>query len=160
MSHDPFIVVIDTREQMPWEFGFHTTSKRKLDTGDYSIEGLEDVLAIERKRSVSEIANNLSESRLKDVLERLSKIKHSFILLEFSLDDVYQFPVGSDIPKRLWDKLKISGNYIIKRFIEMQMKYGVHILFCGNSENAERMAVSIMRRIYEQYGDQIKNNEI
>lgn len=152
MSHDPFIVVIDTREQMPWEFGFHTTSKRKLDTGDYSIEGLEDVLAIERKRSVSEIANNLSESRLKDVLERLSKIKHSFILLEFSLDDVYQFPVGSDIPKRLWDKLKISGNYIMKYLVEAQLNHNIHILYCGCAETAERVAVGIMKRIYEKYG--------
>ena len=157
MTKDPFTVIIDTREQMPWEFGFHATSKRKLDTGDYSIEGYEHLLAIERKKSVSEIANNITESRFKDVLERLNKIPHSFILMEFSLDEIYQFPVGSDIPKKMWDKLRISGNYIMKYLIELQLNYNIHLIFCDNAENAERTAVSIMKRIYEKYNKQINN---
>ena len=151
MNKDPFTIIIDTREQIPWEFGFHNTAKKKLDTGDYSIEGFENILAIERKKSVSEIATNLSESRFKDVLERLSKIKHPYMVFEFSLDEVYSFPVGSDIPKKLWDKLKISGNYIIKRLIEIQLEYNIQIVFCGDASNAERFSSSIMKRIYERY---------
>lgn len=151
-SNDPFTIIVDTREQTPWEFGFHNTAKRKLDTGDYSMEGFESLFTIERKRSVSEIANNLSESRFKDVLERLGTIPHSFMIMEFSLDEIYQFPVGSDIPKKMWDKLRISGNYIMKCLIEAQLNYNIHILFCDDAENAERVAVSIMKRIYEKYG--------
>ena len=152
MNKDPFTIIVDTREQMPWEFGFHSTSKRKLDTGDYSIEGYESIFTVERKRSVSEIANNISESRFKDVLQRMGSIPHSFMLMEFNLEEVYQFPVGSDIPKKMWDKLRISGNYIMKYLIEAQLNYNIHILFCGDAENAERTAVSIMKRIYEKYG--------
>ena len=151
MNKDPFTIIVDTREQIPWEFGFHDTAKKKLDTGDYSIEGFEDILAIERKKSVSEIATNLSESRFKDVLQRLSKIKHPYMVFEFSLDEVYSFPVGSDIPKRMWDKLKISGNYIIKRLIEIQLEYGIQIVFCDDASNAERFSASLMKRIYERY---------
>lgn len=151
-SNDPFTIIVDTREQMPWEFGFHNTAKRKLDTGDYSIEGFESLFTIERKKSVSEIANNITESRFKDVLERLGSIPHSFMIMEFSLDEIYQFPVGSDVPKKMWDKLRISGNYIIKYLIEAQLNYNIHILFCDDAENAERVAVSIMKRIYEKYG--------
>lgn len=151
-SHDPFTIIVDTREQMPWEFGFHNTAKRKLDTGDYSMEGFESLFTIERKKSVSEIANNLSESRFKDVLERLGQIPHSFMIMEFSVDEIYQFPVGSDVPKKMWDKLRISGNYIMKCLIEAQLNYNIHILFCDDAENAERVAVSIMKRIYEKYG--------
>lgn len=151
MNKDPFTIIIDTREQIPWEFGFHETAKRKLDTGDYSIEGFENILAIERKKSVSEIATNLSESRFKDVLQRLSQIKHPYMIFEFSLDDVYNFPVGSDIPKRMWDKLKISGNYIIKRLIEIQLEYNIQVVFCDDPSNAERFSVSLMKRIYERY---------
>jgi hypothetical protein len=151
MNQDPFTIIIDTREQIPWEFGFHNTAKKKLDTGDYTIEGFENILAIERKKSVSEIATNLSESRFSDVLDRLSKIKHSYMVFEFSLDEVYSFPVGSDIPKKLWDKLRISGNYIIKRLIEIQLKYNIQVVFCGDSDNAEKFSVSLMKRIYEQY---------
>ena len=151
MNQDPFTIIIDTREQIPWEFGFHNTAKKKLDTGDYTIEGFENILAIERKKSVSEIATNLSESRFSDVLDRLNKIKHSYMVFEFSLDEVYSFPVGSDIPKKLWDKLRISGNYIIKRLIEIQLKYNIQVVFCGDSDNAEKFSASLMKRIYEQY---------
>lgn len=157
MTRDPFTVIIDTREQMPWEFGFHSTSKQKLDTGDYSIAGFESIFTIERKRSVSEIANNITESRFKDVLQRMGQIPHSFMLMEFDLEEIYQFPVGSDIPKKMWDKLRISGNYIMKYLVEAQLNYNIHILFCGDAENAERTAVSIMKRIYEKYGQKTNN---
>lgn len=150
-KYDDFTVIVDTREQMPWEFGFHTTSKRKLDTGDYSIEGFESILTIERKRSVSEIANNITESRFKDVINRMSNIPHSFMLMEFNIDEVYSFPVGSDIPKKLWDKLKISGNYIMKYLTEVQLNHNIHILFCGDASTAERVAVGIMKRVYDKY---------
>lgn len=153
LSKDPFIIIVDTREQIPWEFGFHVTSHKKLNTGDYSIEGLEHILCIERKRSVSEIANNISEPRFKDVLDRMDKIKHSFILLEFSLDDLYSFPVGSDIPEKLWDKIKITSKYLLKYLIQIQLNRNIHIVFCGSPDNAEKMAISIMKRIYEKYGE-------
>lgn len=157
MTKDPFVIIVDTREQIPWEFGYHDTAKRKLDTGDYSIEGFENILAVERKRSVSELATNLSEKRFKDVLTRLSKIKHPYMVFEFSLDEVYQFPVGSDIPKKLWDKLKISGNYIIKRLIEIQLEYNIQVVFCDDPSNAERFTASLMKRIYERYNNNQTN---
>lgn len=150
MGEDKFTIIIDTREQLPWEFGYHTTSNKKLDTGDYSIAGFEDVLAIERKRSVSEIANNLSEKRFLDVLERMNSIRYSFILLEFNLQDVLDYPHNSEIPQKLWSKLRVSGNYILKRLVEIQMQYKIHIIFCGSTENARRTAVSIMKRVYEK----------
>lgn len=148
---DPFTIIIDTREQTPWEFGLHTTAHRKLDTGDYSIEGFESILAIERKKSVNEIATNITEPRFKDVLERMSHIPHRFMLFEFDLEDVYNYPVGSNVPKKMWDKLKISSKYIMKCLSQIQIKYGIHIIYCGCSENAEKMAVSLMKRVYEQY---------
>jgi ERCC4-type nuclease len=149
---DPFTIIIDTREQQPWEFGLHITAKKKLDTGDYSIEGLQHLLAIERKKSVSEIANNISESRFKDVLERLNKIPYKFMLFEFDLEDVYNFPVGSDIPKKLWDKIRISPKYLLKYITEVQLNYNIHVVYCGCAEDAEKMAVSIMKRVYEKHG--------
>lgn len=156
-NNDSFTIIVDTREQMPWEFGFHTTSRRKLDTGDYSIEGMEHLLCIERKRSVSEIANNITEKRFKDVLDRMNQIPHSFILLEFDLEDVYQFPIGSDIPKKLWDKMRITNKYILKYLTSIQLNYNIHIIYCGDSDNAEKMAVQLMKRVYEKYS-QNQNN--
>lgn len=150
-TEDNFTIIVDTREQIPWEFGLHTTSKRKLDTGDYSIDGFESLFIIERKMSVSEVANNITENRFKNVLERMSNIPHSYIIMEFDTEDVYNFPVGSDIPLKMWDKLRVKGNYIMKFLLEISVKYNIHLLFCGNSANAEKTAISLIKRIYDKY---------
>lgn len=149
MINNDFTVVVDTREQKPWNFTTQASTIHKLDTGDYSIQGYEALLAIERKRNVAEFANNITEKRFKDVVERLSKIKHSYILFEFDMENVMRYPVGSDIPKRLWSKIRISPFFILKHMVDLQVDHNIKILFCGNSNNAEKMALSIMRKVYK-----------
>ena len=145
--HNDFTIIIDTREQQPWVFNHYLTANRKLDTGDYSIEGLENIVTIERKKSASEFANNITESRFKDVIDRLSKIKHSFLLLEFDLEDILIYPVGSSVPRKMWDKIKISPSFLIKNILDLQMLHNIHICFCGNSDNAEKMAEYILKKV-------------
>jgi hypothetical protein len=151
MINDEFTIVIDTREQKPWNFSNHVTANHKLDTGDYSVEGLENILAIERKRNVAEFANNITEKRFRDVIDRLSKMPHSFILFEFDFDKVMSFPIGSDIPKKIWDKIRISPSFIIKNIIDLQIEHNINIIFCGNSFNAEVIALAIMKKIYREH---------
>lgn len=143
-----FNIIIDTREQHPWSFESLNKTVAKLDTGDYSLEGLEDKFCIERKASVSEFANNIIEKRFKDVIDRLSKIENAFLLLEFDLEDILIYPVGSTVPKKMWSKIKISPKFILKHIIEMQIYHNIKVVFCGNASNAEQMALNIMRKIY------------
>lgn len=145
---DDFTIIIDTREQKPWTFENHTTANHKLDTGDYSIQGLENLVTIERKRNVAEIANNITESRFQDVIDRLSKIKYSFILLEFDLQNVLDYPIGSTIPKRLWSKIRITPAFLLKHLLELQLEHNIKVIFCGSSSNAEKMALSILKKIH------------
>ncbi len=150
MIDNEFTIIIDTREQKPWTFEHHAKANHKLDTGDYSIEGLENLVAIERKRNVAEFANNITEKRFVDVVERLSKIPYAFILFEFDMDQVMSYPIGSDIPKRLWDKIRISPSFLLKHIVDLQINHNIRIIFCGNSDNAEKVALSIMRRVYKE----------
>lgn len=147
-----FHIIVDTREQQPWEFENMVKSVSKLDTGDYSLKGLENILCIERKKSVSEVANNITESRFKDVVARMSQFQYAFLLLEFDLDDVLAYPVGSNVPKKMWDKLKITPKFILKHLVELQLLHNIKVLFCGSPSSAERMALSIMRKVYEFHG--------
>jgi len=124
---------------------------RKLDTGDYSIEGLEHKLCIERKSSVSELAQNVTAKRFKDVLERMRHFSYSFLLLEFSIDDIIKYPYGSEVPRKMWKKLKVKGPFILKVISQIQVKYGIHVVFCGDSDNAKYIANNIMRQVHEQY---------
>jgi ERCC4-type nuclease len=153
MISNEFTIIVDTREQKPWCFEHHATANHKLDTGDYSIQGLENILAIERKRNVAEFANNITEKRFKDVIERLSKMPHSFILFEFDFNKVMTYPIGSEIPKKLWDKIKITPAYILRNIIELQVDHNINIIFCGDSSNAEIIALSIMKKIYRKYNN-------
>lgn len=157
IDYNNFHIIVDTREQQPWSFDHHAVSCEKLDTGDYSVRGLENTLCIERKKSVSEIANNITEKRFKDVVGRMAQYKYSFLLLEFDFDNVLSYPVGSNVPKRMWDKLKISPNFIIKHLVELQIFFNIKVLFCGSPSNAERMALSIMKKVYEIEGQPKEN---
>lgn len=152
-----FHIIVDTREQHPWNFDTMEKSVSKLDTGDYSLKGMEEIFCIERKGSVSEFANNITEKRFKDVVERLSKIPHAFLLFEFDLEDVLIYPVGSNVPKRMWDKLRIGPKFILKHINELQLLQNVKVLFCGNASNAEKMALALMRKAYEYYGQSKKD---
>lgn len=143
-----FKIIIDTREQKPWAFANYSTENKKLDTGDYSIEGLENILCIERKQSSSEFANNIVESRFKDVIERMSNIKYAFLLLEFDLEDLLIYPVGSTVPRRMWDKIKISPGFLIKNILDLQINHNIIVCFCGNSTNAEKLAEHILKKIH------------
>ena len=107
-DYSDFNIIIDTREQQAWEFPRHSTANKKLDTGDYSLGGLEDILCIERKKSVSEIASNITEKRFEDVLERMTKYKYTYMIFEFSLTDVLMYPQGSEIPRHKWKYIRIS----------------------------------------------------
>ena len=45
------VIIADTREQLPFDFGPDVSViSRKLDTGDYSLDGYEGRITIERKR--------------------------------------------------------------------------------------------------------------
>jgi ERCC4-type nuclease len=159
MKNDEFIVIIDTREQQPWSFNEHAVANRKLDTGDYSIEGLEHLLCIERKKSASEFANNIVESRFKDVVMRMSQLKYSFLLLEFDLEDLLIYPIGSTVPKRMWDKIRITPAFLLKNILELQLNHNIIVYFCGDSDNAEKMASYILKKIFYMERNNRRNRD-
>ena len=126
---------------------------RKLDTGDYSIEGLEDKVCIERKARVSELAINLGKDkrRFMNEIERMKDFPFKFLILEFSLEDVMDFPERSDIPEEKWDSIVITNKYMLKMLIEFQMYDDIHVIFCGNRKNAKLVVSSILKRVNEFY---------
>jgi hypothetical protein len=156
-TYNNFTIIIDTREQQPWTFDNYAKAHKKLDTGDYSIEGLEHLLTIERKKSSSEFATNTVESRFKDVVMRLSQFKYSFLLLEFDLQDLLIYPIGSTVPKRMWDKVKITPSFLIKNIIELQLNHNIKVMFCGSASNAEKIAEFIFKKIH--YIEMVKKQD-
>jgi hypothetical protein len=152
-------VIKDTREKDGWIFEPSDLNKctgmeiGTLKTGDYTLRGYENLLCIERKASVSEIATNLGKKKktFEREMERMMDFRLSFIILEFDLKDVLMFPEGTNIPQRARSKIKITSKYLLRTLTEFQFKYNSKILFCGNKENAQAMAVSIFKRVIEMF---------
>ena len=63
----PYRVIKDTREKDGWTFTEYDKcagmDMGTLHTGDYTLQGFEDVICIERKASTSEIAMNLGRKK-------------------------------------------------------------------------------------------------
>ncbi len=151
-----YTAIIDTREKIPWEFCSSEIREiivTKLDTGDYSVAGLEDKLCIERKRSISELVKNITEARFKDELERMSEYKYRYLILEFNVDKVLGYPVGSGIPQIKWKELRVKGPYIMNCISRIQVKYGVHVVFAENPTTAAYFASNIMKLVHEIEND-------
>jgi len=157
----PFTIIKDTREKQGYTFAASRTKYhvckgmvvRKLDTGDYSVEGLEDKVCVERKASVVELANNVGVSRRRfdAEIERMKEFPHRFLVLEFSLTDLMDFPEGSDVSDREIKKLRITNKYMLRYLMELQINHGVNVIFCDSKKNAKWTVLSILKRINEKY---------
>ena len=128
---------------------------RKLDTGDYSIEGLEDKLCIERKASVVEFANNVGHDQVRFLkeIDRMQEFPYKFMIFEFSLSDLMNFPEGSSIPEEDWGKLKVTNIFMLKMIMEFQIYKDIHVLFCDSKKNAKWAVLSIIKRVNELFQD-------
>ena len=150
-------IIIDTREKAGYSFQEYSNCtgviRKKLDTGDYSIEGLEDIICIERKASVEEIASNIIDTtkRLEREIERMLPYEHKYIICEFSMWDLLNFPHGTSLPQTVRNKIKVGGKFLLKKLIEFEIHYGVHIVFCGNKDNAFYFVASLLKRLSEKY---------
>lgn len=150
---DPqFRVVADTREQAAWTFSkskvITDIIPGKLDAGDYTIEGLEDIFTIEKKASTSEIAGNFTESRWPGFLQRMQEKKYRYIICEFDWLTLMDFPYGSGIPVKQIPFIKVSSNFLISCISKIQVDLNIPFIFAGSRAGAESAAEAIMKRIY------------
>lgn len=88
------IVIIDTREKTPFTFGNHRnwiagTVRYKLKAGDYSMEGMDNLLVLERK-SLTDLITTLMHCRTTFIkeCERLAGYRWRAILVEASYEDI------------------------------------------------------------------------
>lgn len=146
-----FTVLKDSREKLGWDFPESTeclgTTVCKLDTGDYTILEAKDLLCIERKQNVSELAHNFIEARFTKELERLQEFKYKFLICEFRLQDMLTYPIGSEIPKARHHMVRIKYPFMFSRVNSLQTKYGINVIFADNPKVAAAYAYSIFKYV-------------
>ena len=144
-------LIIDTREKTPLKITcgriYGDIVREKIDTGDYTIAGLEDYLCIERKGAISEVATNLFEERFYRELDRMNH-KYSFVIFEFTLEELLNYPKGCGLSPRIEKRIKVNGKLLTSKVIELQLKYPhIHFVFVGN--NAIEYVNRICRKVVE-----------
>lgn len=146
-------VVRDTREKDDhgWIFPSNErclgTVEATLPTGDYTLEGYEKVFVIERKGSVAEFARNLVQKRFENELCRLDEFQFSYIVLEFELAQIVNFPIGSGIPESKWSHIKLTPQFLMQKVCELQLKHKARLIFAGQC--GKHIASSLFKRIIE-----------
>lgn len=146
-------VIRDTREKFGhgWDFAAGKNCAgmevATLPEGDYTLKGYEQEIVVERKGSVSEISMNIFEDRFERELIRLESYTHPFLLMEFTMDDVMNFPKGSGIPTYKWASLKVTPFLILKKLAEFQLRYKTKFIFCG--KHGKEVCASLFKRFLE-----------
>lgn len=147
-----YTVLRDTREQQGWQFPASVscagTIDKKLPTGDYSLDGFEHLLCIERKGAIAEFGKNIVQARFERELVRLAKFRYAFIICEFDIEDIFQWPESTGLPPETTAEFRINKFFILKKLIEYYVKYpSIRILFVGN--RGRDVVSSIFKRVVE-----------
>jgi translation initiation factor 2 beta subunit (eIF-2beta)/eIF-5 len=150
------IILQDTREQTPWLFESYAQKEATLAEGDYAIEGYHNLICIERKRTVVEIAGNLGKNyqRFLNEMNRMQKYRFRYVVCEFTEEMVLIYPKGTNLSKRIVSKIRMSGKFLMKRINEIIEQYGVEFVFCDNRYEAKNKAVELLLKAKSIYDNE------
>lgn len=136
-------IIIDTREQCPLSFpeGVETRTEG-LHCGDYSLDGLTELCAIERKSLPDLVACccNSERQRFKRELHRLQSYRCRTVVVEASFQDATQGNYRS----------KLNPNALIASVSSWQIRYSVPFIWAGDSNGAATVTLEILRQFYRQ----------
>jgi DNA excision repair protein ERCC-4 len=124
-------IVVDTREQEPYSFCSPTlqTIRRALPAGDYSIEGFETLIAVERKSLDDYVKTIINDKeRFKRELLKLQMYRAACIVVEANLSDIK--PGGY--------KSGAHPNSIFGATTSIVTDYNIPVYFCSDRQIARR----------------------
>jgi len=119
----PVRFIVDTREQEEYSFDprLVATVRRALPAGDYSIEGLEDWVAVERKTLDDFVSTVIhSRARFREELRKLAGYRAACVVVEAGLIDVLQ--------KRY--RGGAHPNAVLGNALSLILDYRVPVFFC------------------------------
>ena len=139
-------IVTDTREQRPYKFE-NGTMTGTLQIGDYSINGLQDHIAIERKE-LNDLIGCLTKGRdrFERELQRSRSLDYFALVVEASLQDIAEGVYRS----------KMLPRAAIQSLMAFSVRYHMPIFFCDNREYGQRITESLLckysREIEKKWG--------
>ena len=134
------VVLVDTREKFPFDFTrfpnwIAEQKKTKLRVGDYSVQGMEDMLVIERK-SLTDLINTLMQQRPRffKLCERMTQYRWRALFVEASYEDI-KSPYG--------EYTKAHPNAVSGSLDALEAKFGIPVIYTSRHQDlAEEKAAS------------------
>lgn len=129
MKKSGLTIIQDTREQRPLAFPEAKVLVKMLKTGDYSLEGFEDRVTIERK-SLSDLLGSLGSDRdrfMREVL-RMQGYEYAGLVIEASMQT---------ISKGIW-RSEIKPASVMGSLQALSAKYGIHVFLADNRDLTAR----------------------
>jgi len=146
-----FIILCDDREKKPWDLPYKVERKR-LKTGDYTIKGFEDRVAIEKKSGLIELLNDLANDyrpTFERFLKRLSEYPVKVIVVEDTLSELSVSRALTHIRKKSRGKARLTSRTIYYWVADISAKYGIPIVFVGKRAKLDLLP-EVFRACFER----------
>lgn len=143
-------IIRDTREQAPFPFGGYACEVQPgtLTTGDYSLAGLEDRCAVERK-SLDDLLGCLTgegRERFERELARARGLDAFAVVVEASFQDIAEGRYRS----------KMKPHAALQSVLAFQVRYGCPFIWAGTRAGAEYATFHFLRHYLREAQERFK----
>jgi ERCC4-type nuclease len=131
-----FTLIVDTREQHPFQFKGLNMVRGTLKAGDYSLVGYTGKVAVERKSHEDAwgcVATG--RERFERCLERLAALDRAAVVIECNLR---QFAERPEYVRRVTPATAVGS------YISWACQYRIPVFFCDSRAYAERVTVRFL----------------
>jgi DNA excision repair protein ERCC-4 len=141
----PVTFIVDTREQEEYAFDSRLVAavRRALPAGDYSVDGLEHRVAVERKTLDDFVSTVIhARQRFRNELRKLGEYRAACVVVEGSVADVLlQRYRGEAHP-----------NAVLGNALSIILDFGVPVFFCGNRQAACQFVQAYLLAAHARWG--------
>jgi ERCC4-type nuclease len=144
-NREPATIVIDTREQEPYSFDPRLAAavRRALPAGDYSVEGLEDRVVVERKTLDDFVSTVIhARQRFREELWKLAGYRAACVVIEAGVADVLLQRYRGDA----------HPNAVVGNALSIILDFGVPVFFCGNRQAACQFVQAYLLAAHARWG--------
>ncbi len=149
------VLIVDTRERTPLDFDgdddFAEVIHRKLDSGDYSLDGAEHIVTIERKAGVDELFNNFSSAdgrrRIMAEIDRMPPVR--FFVIEQTWEEAFDIRRYHVAKRMTQNKKYMPRSVVLKHMWDLMLDHDVHVIFAGN--RAKDVTKRLLLQVWERH---------
>lgn len=144
-NHGSATIIIDTREQEPYSFDSRLAAavRRALPAGDYSVEGLEERVAVERKTLNDFVSTVIhSRNRFREELQKLSGYRAACVVVEAGVLDVLLHRYRGDA----------QPNAVLGNALSIILDFRIPVFFCGNRQAACQFVQAYLLAAHARWG--------